>query len=193
MDHKRVILVMMLLCVLILAASVAATTMNQSSRNADSRTHHPADYALYSESEDFVWNGRTVLEGDHGFPSMSMERHNKRDVEALLSFKKLIRRDPHGKLSNWTAENSNDVCSWYGITCKQYTRSVVALILADDKLEGTLAPFLGNLSFLQTLNLSGNNFTGAIPPKFGQLKKLRILDLSSNWMLGGSVAKSLSN
>jgi hypothetical protein len=58
-----------------------------------------------------------------------MDRHEKRDVEALLSFKKHIKSDPSGKLSNWTAENSKEVCSWYGITCRQHTRRVVAVIL----------------------------------------------------------------
>jgi Leucine-rich repeat (LRR) protein len=129
-------------------------------------------------------NGRAMLE----------DAHEKRDVEALLSFKKHIKSDPSGRLSDWTAENSQNVCSWHGITCRGHTRRVVAIILpvlvplldTNLRLEGTLSASLGNLSLLQTLNLNGNNLTGGIPPDFGRLKALRILDLSWN-NLGGSI------
>jgi hypothetical protein len=45
-----------------------------------------------------------------------------RDVEALLSFRKGITSDPYGSLLNWTAENSEKVCSWTGIWCRKRTK-----------------------------------------------------------------------
>lgn len=46
---------------------------------------------------------------------MDAQAHDKRDANALLSFRKAVTWDPGGKLSNWTARNSSNICSWYGI------------------------------------------------------------------------------
>ena len=89
-------------------------------------------------------NGRAMLE----------DAHEKRDVEALLSFKKHIKSDPSARLSDWTAENSQNVCSWHGITCREHTIRFFAVILlvlvpfinSNLRLEGTLFPSLDNLS-----------------------------------------------
>jgi hypothetical protein len=192
MDHKTLPLMMMMLpCFLI---AVAGTTINQSS---------------YSESQHFVWNERNALEEGHHERDLDLDDHpySERDLDALLSFKEHIISDPSGRLCNWTAQNSKEVCSWYGITCTQHSRRVVAIILpvpiiledglyfGDPKLQlgGTLSPSLGSLSSLQTLNLCGNNFTGLIPPQLGHLKALRLLNLSFNDGLEGSIPKSLSN
>jgi len=62
--------------------------------------------------------------------SMSMDAHEQRDVAALLSFKSCITSDPSGKLSNWTAHNSHNICSsWYGIRCRPHTNRVVPIDL----------------------------------------------------------------
>jgi Leucine-rich repeat (LRR) protein len=188
MDRKSVLLMMMLAAFFIMAAS----------------SHMEDDGFTSVPSHHFVSNGRYLLEERHRFSS-SMDRHEKRDVQALLSFKDHIKEDPAGKLSNWTAENSKAVCSWYGITCRQNTRRIVAIILPAAlvrfvgdfpeyrlQLQGTLSPSLGNLSLLHNLNLSGNNLTGRIPPELGQLKALRISDLFGNW-LEISIPKSISN
>jgi LRR receptor-like serine/threonine-protein kinase FLS2 len=111
-----------------------------------------------------------------------VDAYDKRDLDALLSFRNAITRDPYGLLSNWTAENSEKMCSWYGIRCILHTTRVVSIDLAFDEssLEGTLSPSLGNLSLLHTLKLSFNDLPGRIPPELGQLKALRTLGLGDN-------------
>jgi LRR receptor-like serine/threonine-protein kinase FLS2 len=107
-----------------------------------------------------------------------------------LSFRRAITADPRGLLSNWTAQNSANICSWYGILCRKHSRRVAAIDLRGSGLEGTLSPSLGNLSLLHSLDLLGNKLTGGIPPEFRQLKALRRLDLSKN-LLSGSIPVEL--
>jgi len=135
-------------------------------------------------SDEAVLNGRNMQEE---------ARVHERDLNALLAFKKAITYDPSGSLSNWTAQNSHNICSWYGVRCRPHSTRVVQIDLSSSGLEGILSSSLGSLSLLKTLDLSANNLIGGIPPEFGRLKALRILDLSDNWMLVGSVPKSLLN
>lgn len=118
--------------------------------------------------------------------------HDGRDVSALLSFRNAVISDPFGSLLNWTPHNSHNVCSWNGIRCRNDMNRVVAITLVGLGLQGILSPYLGSLSFLRTLNLSGNYLSGKIPPELGQLKSLGILNLRYN-MISSPVAISLSN
>ena len=52
------------------------------------------------------------------------------------------------------------------------------------RLTGNIAPVLGELSNLEVLSLSANDFTGGIPPELRNLKKLRILKLDGNKLTG---------
>jgi Leucine-rich repeat (LRR) protein len=152
------------------------------------------DYSSGKPWEEHVMGGFSSHEAVLNGRNMQEEaRVHERDLNALLAFKKAITYDPSGSLSNWTAQNSHNICSWYGVRCRPHSTRVVQIDLSSSGLEGILSSSLGSLSLLKTMNLSGNNFTGGIPPEFGRLKALRILDLSGNWMLGGSVPKSLLN
>ncbi|XVE63998.1 hypothetical protein DITRI_Ditri07aG0065800 [Diplodiscus trichospermus] len=91
--------------------------------------------------------------------------------------------DPHNVLaSNWT--NSTSICHWVGISCGSRHGRVNVLDLSDMGLEGSLAPHLGNLSFLVSLNLSGNNFNGNLPNELVMLRRLELIDLSYNSFSG---------
>ena len=54
----------------------------------------------------------------------------------------------------------------------------------DDQLAGTIAPALGQLEALVSLDFAYSHLTGPIPPELGQLRNLRVLDLQYNHLTG---------
>jgi hypothetical protein len=147
MDHNAVFLVV---CFLIAEAYVAAAAIHYSTWKPSSHSHHHYWEDGLDHHSHFVMNQRMLKEAES---ISSIGRHDKRDLEALLSFRRAITADPHGLLSNWTAQNSANICSWYGISCRKHSRRVVAISLSTSQLEGTLSPSLGNLSLLHSLFL----------------------------------------
>ncbi|XP_049931738.1 LRR receptor-like serine/threonine-protein kinase EFR [Nymphaea colorata] len=119
--------------------------------------------------------------------SAQVPLNNITDHTALLSFK-LSTNDPINALANWNSSTS--FCNWNGVLCSRRRQRVVALDLAAMSLEGTVSPYLANLSFLQALNLSSNLFHGTPPIELAQLPRLRILHLSAN-NLDGAIPQSL--
>ncbi|MED6176486.1 hypothetical protein PIB30_088651, partial [Stylosanthes scabra] len=100
------------------------------------------------------------------------------DKIALLALKdKLTNGDPHA-LPSWN--ESLHFCSWEGVTCSPQHMRVSALQLQNQDWGGTLAPSLGNLTFLKEINLTNINLHGEIPREVGRLKRLHILDLRQN-------------
>ena len=92
---------------------------------------------------------------------------------------------------NWD-DNTNwltgPVSSWYGITVEG--GRVVNISLVENHLNGTLPAELGNLSALDSLDLSKNssgysgNLHGFIPSELGNLTNLTYLNLSYNSLIG---------
>ncbi|GKV51209.1 hypothetical protein SLEP1_g57878 [Rubroshorea leprosula] len=112
-------------------------------------------------------------------PSTALHPTNENDRLALLAFKDRIVGDPLGILTSWN--ESSHFCNWTGVLCsKKHQGRVTVLNLASQKLFGSIAPHIGNLSFLREVNLSSNSFTGEIPPQIGRLLRLRYLDLDYN-------------
>ncbi|KAL6505902.1 ubiquitin-protein ligase E3 Brl2 [Orobanche hederae] len=79
----------------------------------------------------------------------------KTDASALLSFKKMIRQDPNGALSDWKL--TKDTCTWPGITCNLGRVSAVDLAQANLVGQISFSPF-SSLDMLASLNLSSNSF-----------------------------------
>lgn len=105
------------------------------------------------------------------------------DCQALLRFKEAITSDANGYLQSWNRANS--FCNWTGITCHpNHQNRVRALELVNMGLQGTISPFLSNLSHLTTLSLCGNRFHGEISTTLGSLSKLANLNLSINVLEG---------
>ncbi|OMO88211.1 hypothetical protein COLO4_20366 [Corchorus olitorius] len=127
----------------------------------------------------------------------------EKERKALLEFKTSL-KDPSGFLSSWVGQ---DCCNWTGVSCSNKTGNVVKLDLTRFKLcylvvplnnscgelGGTLNPSLLNLTYLNYLDLSENNFSGLPIPEFiGSLKNLRYLDLS-DVSFNGKVPPSIGN
>ncbi|KAF2292768.1 hypothetical protein GH714_027997 [Hevea brasiliensis] len=69
---------------------------------------------------------------------------------------------------------------------------VSALGLPSQSLSGTLSPWIGNLTNLQSVLLQNNAISGPIPAAIGRLEKLQTLDLSNNTFTG-EIPASLGN
>ncbi|TVU29215.1 hypothetical protein EJB05_20773, partial [Eragrostis curvula] len=115
---------------------------------------------------------------------------NNVDLHSLLDFKHGITNDPSGATSNWTL--NTHFCHWNGVSCtlKRPWR-VTKLNLASQSLTGTISSSLGNLTFLNTLDLSFNNFIGPFP-LFTNLQQLQTLYLYNNY-LEGNIPDALAN
>ncbi|PON42464.1 LRR domain containing protein, partial [Trema orientale] len=80
---------------------------------------------------------------------------NETDRFALLKFKDSISNDPHGVLRSWNDSNVN-FCYWPGIACSRRHQRVTSFNLTDYNLQGTISPYIGNLSFLRIIYLVNN-------------------------------------
>ncbi|CAE6075359.1 unnamed protein product [Arabidopsis arenosa] len=112
------------------------------------------------------------------------------DKQALLEFKSQVSETSRVVLGSWN--DSLPLCSWTGVKCGLKHRRVTGVDLGGLKLTGVVSPFVGNLSFLRSLNLADNFFRGAIPLEVGNLFWLQYLNMSNNF-LGGMIPVVLSN
>ncbi|KAF2616004.1 hypothetical protein F2Q70_00007814 [Brassica cretica] len=121
----------------------------------------------------------------------AFENSHETDKQALLRFKSQVSEEKKVLLSSWN--NSSPLCKWKGVTCgrKQHER-VTGLDLGGFQLGGVISPFIGNLSFLISINFTYNSFGGTIPQELGNLFRLQYLDMSFNF-LGGGIPASLFN
>ncbi|KAG8068855.1 hypothetical protein GUJ93_ZPchr0005g14381 [Zizania palustris] len=97
-------------------------------------------------------------------------------------------KDPNDVLESWDPTLTNP-CSWLHITCGN-NNSVVSVDLGSAGLSGPLIPQLGGLSYLQYLELYGNELNGSIPTTLGKLSNLISLDLQDN-LFTGTIPDSL--
>ncbi|KAF3326914.1 putative LRR receptor-like serine/threonine-protein kinase [Carex littledalei] len=120
------------------------------------------------------------------FTILSSSRHGcdastTGDQETIILINSQL-SDPYGALASWS-NSSNAFCKWRGVRCDDQTH-VTMLALDSLGLTGPLPPSIANLTFLQSINLSGNNFYGQIPSEFDQLTRLEYLNLSNNFLKG---------
>ncbi|KAK4393583.1 putative LRR receptor-like serine/threonine-protein kinase [Sesamum angolense] len=108
---------------------------------------------------------------------------NDTDKLALLDIKSHLTDYPVDVFSTWN--DSLNFCQWKGVTCSNRRQRVIGLSLERMNLYGNLSPSIGNLSFLQALDLSENSLDGSIPPEIGRLTRLKNLNLSFNSLAGG--------
>ncbi|KAG8374369.1 hypothetical protein BUALT_Bualt11G0124700 [Buddleja alternifolia] len=106
------------------------------------------------------------------------------DQDALLAFKSTISPDSYGILAHNWSTNSTSICFWIGVYCGIKHQRIIALNLSDFNLRGTVAPHLGNLTFLRSLDISFNNFTGIIPNELSNLHRLKEINVGFNFFTG---------
>ncbi|KAL2641958.1 hypothetical protein R1flu_009545 [Riccia fluitans] len=103
------------------------------------------------------------------------------DDLAALSELKVALDDQSGALSSWDGNGS--YCGWLGIQCDASFR-VISINLNATGLSGSISSVIGNLTFLDTLDLTGNQLSGTIPPEISYLPFLNHLLLSQNNLSG---------
>ncbi|KAG8382654.1 hypothetical protein BUALT_Bualt05G0099800 [Buddleja alternifolia] len=106
----------------------------------------------------------------------------KTDTLALLSFKKMIQKDPSEALSDW--QLNKDPCTWHGITCN--LGRITAVDLAQSNLVGqvSFSPF-SSLDMLTSLNLTANSFTVNATSSLVQIPyAIKQLELSFSGIVG---------
>ncbi|XP_076928071.1 receptor-like protein EIX1 [Bidens hawaiensis] len=125
----------------------------------------------------------------------------------LLEFKNDLIEGAN-RLVSWNRSNA-DCCKWYGITCNNRTGHVTEIRLRgpDDvmaavwdtqetsiqRLGGKVNPSLQNLTSLEYLDLSCNDFGGnPIPVYIGSIRSLTYLNLSES-RFSGEVPSELGN
>ncbi|MED6144767.1 hypothetical protein PIB30_018615 [Stylosanthes scabra] len=107
---------------------------------------------------------------------------NETDHLALIKFKESISSDPFGVLSSWNS--STHFCNWYGVKCGSKHQRVTKLTLDVYNLQGSISPYIGNLTFLTILSLQVNNLHGQVPHTISRLFRLGALALDSNNLAG---------
>ncbi|CAN4077073.1 unnamed protein product [Withania somnifera] len=95
-------------------------------------------------------------------------------------------QESYPKTSSWNM--STDCCLWDGMKCNEFTGDVIELDLGCSQLFVDVIDSnssLFQLSHLQRLNLSWNNFSNShISPNFGSFSSLTHLDLSHSYFSG---------
>ncbi|KAG8378391.1 hypothetical protein BUALT_Bualt08G0132600 [Buddleja alternifolia] len=106
------------------------------------------------------------------------------DHDALLAFRNTVTSDPYGILANNWSTNNTSFCYWIGVSCGIRHQRVTALNFSGFDLGGTIAPHLGNLTFVRSLDISFNNFTGFIPDELSKLRRLEVINMGVNSFTG---------
>ncbi|CBI22006.3 unnamed protein product, partial [Vitis vinifera] len=146
----------------------------------------PLQYLLISLSRtnSFVFLEKTA-------PQLSLLDRLNPLVQKMLRVSCPFRDHHTGILvTNWSTKSS--YCTWYGISCNAPQQRVSAINLSNMGLEGTIAPQVGNLSFLISLDLSNNYFHAFLPKEIGKCKELQQLNLFNNNLVG-SIPEAICN
>ncbi|XP_042971429.1 probable LRR receptor-like serine/threonine-protein kinase At5g10290 isoform X3 [Carya illinoinensis] len=109
--------------------------------------------------------------------------------DALIALKTSLKASVD-QLVNWNGDQVNP-CTWANVRCD--SNNIVRHVqLPGNRITGEIPKEFGNLTSLESLDLSNNSLIGEIPSSLGNLKALQFLTLSQN-NLNGTIPESLSS
>lgn len=112
--------------------------------------------------------------------ALSLHAQSRRaDSLALVDFYRVMKGAEWVEDSNWVSESPLEL--WHGVTTSEEGR-VIGLRLPSNNLAGFLPFSIGQLNYLEVLDLSGNQIGGEFPVPINKLVNLVELDLSDNIM-----------
>ena len=117
----------------------------------------------------------------HGELEIAVPRGNPgllADRDYLLELRHVL----HGSALDWSGGRAT--AEWEGVTLGGTPPRVTGLHLATRGLAGEIWGWLGNLTELRELDLSGNALTGMIPSKLSLLTNLQRISLAGNALEG---------
>ncbi|KAI5071964.1 hypothetical protein GOP47_0014215 [Adiantum capillus-veneris] len=109
---------------------------------------------------------------------------------ALIAIKEAL-NDSEGVLISWDVNLLDPCSSWRYVTCDGQ-KHVIAVSLALLGFSGYLSSQIGNLTFLQTLELQDNLLSGYLPSELGNLTQLLSFNIHNN-SITGSIPNSMSH
>ncbi len=84
--------------------------------------------------------------------------------------------------SHWLEGNGTE-CTWHGVICDMPENHVLALLLSNNHLIGTIPVEISALAYLQIVSLANNQLSGSIPSPISSVG-LGYVDLSHNFLSG---------
>jgi Leucine-rich repeat (LRR) protein len=116
------------------------------------------------------------------------------ECEALVALYESTDGNNWTRTSNYTLGSKwlGDLtpCDWYGLSCQD--GHLKQMWLFSNNLVGTIPEELGNLQYLQELEIQNNQLSSNIPPELGNMTALKTMNLSVN-QLTGSIPAELGN
>lgn len=81
---------------------------------------------------------------------------------------------------SWNLNSSSE--NWHGVLIKD--DHVVSIVLTNNNLQGIIPESIGNLKYLDNLDLAFNKLTGELPIEISKLSHLKVLKLEMNRLKG---------
>ncbi|MBN2431942.1 MAG: VCBS repeat-containing protein, partial [Acidobacteria bacterium] len=111
--------------------------------------------------------------------------------DALIALYNATDGDNWTTNENWLGPPGTE-CNWYGVSCDIERNHVVRLNLYYDGLNGVIPPEIGDLIYLEELDLNWTQLRGSIPSEIGNLTNLWNLDLHMT-QLSGNIPTQIGN
>ncbi|XVF46098.1 hypothetical protein PTKIN_Ptkin02bG0260900 [Pterospermum kingtungense] len=118
------------------------------------------------------------------FTRVSSQNLSLRKQASILVSLKQEFESSGSTLASWNVSNYLSICSWTGIQCDLFNRSIVSLDISNSNISGSLSPLITKLPSLANLSVSGNSFSGEFPQQIHKLTRLQFLNISNNMFSG---------